>query len=217
MAFLVVVIVFVAASSLSVFRINILTPLFLSLPFSLDLIYIAWQAFFDAVLFLPVIIVMKRTKQTLGSMGISRENIGRMFALGLMWSAVLFAVQGLVAPYFGYGFTGFSASLAYAFIRLAIVGFSEETVWRGYIQTRLAAYSGTLKGLVATSLLFALLHFPIRYYQFSGASLEALASILLLFPISLLFGYMMLRCQNIIPSSVFHLFWDWDLVFWGLP
>ena len=46
---------------------------------------------------------------------------------------------------------------------------------------------------------------------------EALVMSLLAFSFNLLFGYMMLRSQNVIPSSVFHLFVNWTAIFWHLP
>jgi membrane protease YdiL (CAAX protease family) len=211
MAFLVIAIVSVATSVLVVFYRAIFNPL----P-KFDPLDVLLTIFFYALWFLPMVIVMKRTGQNRASIGINRENIGRTLVLGLTLSAVLFVAEGFLAPSLGRGFTGFSTSLGYAFIIYAIVGFSEETVWRGYIQTRLTAYGGTLKGLVATSILFSLLHFPAYYYQLSGVPLEALASSLLLFPVILLFGYIMLRCQNVISSSVFHLFYDLAQAFWQI-
>jgi len=182
---------------------------------AIDLLFFA---FYYAILLLPVIIAMKSTGQNLGSMGINGRDMGRMVVLGLTLSAILFTVQGFIAPSVGGGFTGFSLSQAYGLMLFTMVGFSEEIVWRGYVQTRLIAYSGTIKGLVAASLLFALWHFPLRYYQFSGVALEAFASALMIFPApSLLFGFLMLRSQNIIPPAVFHLFWDWSILFWQLP
>ena len=139
-----------------------------------------------------------------------------MLALGLIPSVVYITVAGFLAPSLGGGFKGFSPSLAYGLIGYAIVGFAEEIVWRGYIQTRLIAYSGTLKGLVTTALLFALWHLPTRYYMYSGVVLEAFASALLLLPISLLFGYIMLKSQNIIPSSIYHLFQDMNHLLWQI-
>ena len=140
-----------------------------------------------------------------------------MLALGFILSAISFTVLGFLAPSSGGGFTGFSPSLAYGLIVHAIIGFSEDIVFRGYIQTRLIAYSSTLKGLVVTSLLFALLHFPTCYFQYSGVALEALASTLLVLPVGLLFGYIMLRSGNIIPSSIFHLAGGWSYIFWRIP
>ncbi len=141
-----------------------------------------------------------------------------MCALGFMLGAIMFAIRGLSMPLWGGSFEGFSPSLIYGFVFFAIVGFGEEIVWRGYIQRRLVFYGGTLKGLVITSLLFAVLwHFPSSYYKHSGVVSEAFANTLLLFPISLVLGYIMLRSQNIIPPSIYHLFHDWSALFWQIP
>jgi membrane protease YdiL (CAAX protease family) len=176
-----------------------------------DAIDVLVFAFYYTVLLLSVVVAMKVTGQSLESIGVNGKDKGRMVVLGLTLSVILFIVQGLVSG--GRGFTGFSPSLAYGFIFFVMVGFSEELIWRGYIQTRLIAYGGTLKGYLVTSLLFALWHFPLYYY---GVALEALAHVLIvLFP-SLLFGYVMLRAQNIIPCSIFHLFLDWNILFWQI-
>jgi len=160
---------------------------------------------------------MKRTGQSFESIGISGKDKGRMLVLGFAVSAIFISISGFVAPYFGGSFAGFSFSLAYGLVLFAIVGFSEETIWRGYVQTRLTAYSGTLKGLVVTSLLFAILwHFPAEYYAQSGAIPDALVGTLTRFAPGLLFGYIMLRSQNTIPSSIFHLFWNLNILLWQL-
>ena len=216
MTFLVIVVVFVATALLAVFDYVILQPSLQPDTSSFGLVNVLLQVPYYIGWVLPVVIAMKRTKQNRWSIGISRENIGRMLTVGFALTAVLYAYDGFVAPYMGAGFAGFSPSLFYAFIVFTLAGFREEIVWRGYIQTRLVAYSGTLKGIVVTAILFTFLHFPVRYYQFSGVTLEALASTILLIPISLLFGYMMLRCQNTLPSSIFHVFYNWSGVVWQI-
>jgi membrane protease YdiL (CAAX protease family) len=174
------------------------------------------------VLYVPVLLVvavfMRRSGQNLESIGITGKDKERMLALGFAMSAIFLTISGLLAPSFGGGFAGFSPSLAYGLILYAIVGFTEETVWRGYVQTRLTAHFGKLTGLVITSLLFAVLwHFPVAYYvETSGVVLEALAwAITRVFP-GLLFGYIMAKSQNIIPSSIFHFFWNYGILLWQL-
>jgi len=217
---LVIVATFGVTSALVVFANTVVRPTFQldeRPPFTVDHINVLWTAFAFAIILLPLIVVMKRTKQNLGSIGINGKDRGRMLALGLILSMIYITVAGFLAPSLGGGFKGFSPSLAYGFIVSAIVGFGEEIVWRGYVQTRLIAYSGTPKGLMTTALLFALLHLPTRYYLFSGVVLEAFASALLLLPRSLLLGYIMLKSQNIIPSSIFHLFVNWSSLLWQIP
>ena len=217
LVFLVIMVMFIVSSAWNVFTYTIILPTLQPgerPPF--DVISVLFTSFIYATLLLPLILVMKRSGQNHGSIGITGENMWRMLALGLLLSAVFFTVIGFYALSSGGGFTSFSPSLAYGLIAFTINSFSEEIVWRGYTQTRLIAYGGTLKGVVATSLLFALWHFPTSYHYF-GVALEALASALLLFPISLLFGYIMIRSQNIIPSSIFHLFCNWSILFWRIP
>jgi CAAX protease family protein len=166
---------------------------------------------------LILIVAMKSTRQRLGTIGINKTDMRKMIALGAILSVIYVAVSGLLAPYAGGGFAGFSSSLAFPLVFSVIVGFSEEAVWRGYIQTRLTAYGGGIKGLVATSLIFAFGHFPTAYYyQASGDVLASLAWALVRIPVSLLLGYIMLKSQNIIPSVIFHLFVDWSVYLWRI-
>jgi len=187
-------------------------------PFVIGAFDILWAAFLHVMCFVVVIIAMRSSGQQLGSLGISRNGIRRMLALGLVVSAIYLTLAGLVAPSLGGGFAGFSPELAYGFILFTLVGFVEEILWRGYIQTRLVAHIGKLKGFVTTSLLFTVLwHFPGQFFLQSGAVVDAFVNTLTVFAPSLLFGYLMLRSQNVLPASIFHLFWDWNSVLWQIP
>jgi membrane protease YdiL (CAAX protease family) len=166
-----------------------------------DALLVSINAVYFAILLVPVILAMKGTGQNIGSIDINLKNKGRMLALGFILSLVYLVVSVFVAPSVGGDFAGFSSSLVYGFILYTIVGFSEEVIFRGYIQTRLVAHSGTFTGLMGTSLLFALYHFPVTAFQFSGVALDGLISALLRFPMGLLFGYMMVKSQNIISPQ----------------
>ena len=183
-----------------------------------DVVDVPWLLVLHAPALLAIFVVLKRTEQKLGSIGIGGGDWRRMLVLGVTVSAIFVTISGLIAPSLGGGFAGYSTTLAYGLAFFAIVGFSEEIVWRGFVQTRLTAYSGRLKGLAITSLFFAVLwHFPAEYYAQSGTVLAALAGTLTRVPPGLLFGYLMLRSQNIIPSSIFHLFWNWNIILWQVP
>lgn len=183
---------------------------------TLDFTFFSWTAFFYAIVFLIVIALMRRTRQKLGTVGIGKNDMGRMVAFGLIIGAISFIIWGMLAPYLGGGFTGFS-SLVYALIFTIMVGFCEEILFRGYVQTRLSAYGGRIRGLVFTSLLFAFWHFAAVYYHAaSGDVLATLAWCSVRVPFSLLFGYIMLKTQNILPSAMFHLFYDWGIYVWGI-
>jgi membrane protease YdiL (CAAX protease family) len=65
-----------------------------------------------------------------------------------------------------------------------MVGFSEETIFRGFIQNRLIARFGTLRGLVGTSFFFALYHLPLLYILYSDDILGSLLGALLRFSLA---------------------------------
>ena len=221
LAVLIIVAVFAGVSVWRVLTDTVFTPNFGKYQPIVNVrgIDVVWMMFLYVIVLPPLIVAMKKTGQGFGSIGIDGKDIGRMLALGFILGAIMFAVRGgLGVSVSGGGFTSFSSSLIYGFIFFTIVGFGEEIVWRGYVQTRLIAYGGTFKGLVVTSLLFAVLwHFPSSYYKHSGVIIEAFANTLVIFPISLLLGYIMLRSHNIIPPAIFHLFLDWSALFWQIP
>ena len=167
---------------------------------------------------LPLIIVARSTRQTFDSIGIRKENLRKTIIVGILPSAAFLILLILVAPAAGATFASLTAaSLGSGFIVFLLTGFSEEIVWRGYVQTRIIARAGKVYGLLAASLVFSLWHLPINYRLYGGV-LEALGtSLLVQLPLGLMFGYMMLRTQSIIPSSIYHLLYDWSPNFFQIP
>ena len=193
------------------------TGIFNQLPsFSAELGVLFWWAVLNGGSLLIVAVAVKTTHQTLASIGITRNYLWKAVALGLAASAILLAVDGLSFA-LGFKFSYYlSHSVGIGFALYSIVGFSEETVWRGYVQTRLVAYAGVFKGVIATSLVFGILyHFASAYYlEASQMVLMALAYASLRVFGGILFGYVMVKSQNIAASAILHLFFDWTTVLW---
>ena len=209
---------FVVTSLLEAFRFIVYRPMFHldTRPASIiDQFNVLYTFVFYAPWFALLFLATRRTGQKAGSLGIDGSNKRQVLAFGLSLGVVYFMVVGLFSSAFGSGFPGFSTSLIWGFLDNVIISLSEETVWRGYIQTRLVAFGGVTKGLLMASLLFGLLHFPQRFFMYSGAVIDSLASALLVCAAGLLFGYVMLRSQNILSSSILHLIGNWSALFWG--
>ncbi len=218
-AFILIIAVFMVTALAEAFRFIVYRPLFQldeRPPLTVDY----YDVTFTAIFYIPwgifLFLAMRNTGQNLRSIGLVKPGWKRALTFGLSLGAAYFGVVGLFASSFSSGFTATSSSLAYGLFNNSIIGLSEELVWRGYIQTRLIAGYGALKGLTGTSVLFAFLHFPQRYFLYSGATLEALASVLLVIAAGLLFGYVMLKSQNIIPPTIFHIAANWTALFWGI-
>ena len=168
------------------------------------------------VLLVPLAIVMRLSRQTLGSIGIRRGDESKMIGLGLAPSLVGLGLVVLLAQAVGAEFAGLTP-LTYGFAIFLPAGFSEEIVWRGYVQTRLIARTTVLRGLLLASLLFSLWHLPVNFLTFGGILEAFAASLLYQFPIGLALGYMMVKSQNILPSSIFHHFINWTRILFPIP
>ena len=95
-----------------------------------------------------------------------RRNSPYMILWGALLAFILFIAYTLLAHFFGspnasvstllrgVRFTGFLQK----FILFMAMGFSEEVVFRAYIQTRLVSRIGVIWGVLCTALVFTLLH-----------------------------------------------------------
>lgn len=202
----VVIALFIAVSILNIVERTVLAPYYqVSYP-PFDPIDVLWWIAFYAVISPPMLLAMKRTTQGLASIGVSTKDGARLLILGLGMGMTQFTIALLLAPLVGRGLAAFTLATVYALVALTVGGFAEEIVWRGYIQTRLVAHSGMVKGLLGASLLFAFWHFPARYFQYGVDG--GLASSVTFLPAGLIFGFVMLRARNIIPGSIFHVSWN---------
>ncbi len=167
-----------------------------------------------ALLLASIIVAAWATRPSWASLGLSRKSLGRMVVLGLVPSALyvpsvglLYPVAGLLGP----------VPLAIGLVWSAMAGFSEEIVFRGYLQTRFEAAWGTWIGFTVTVVVFAFAHFPGSYVLYSGNVLNALLSSLGRIGLGLLLGFYFLRSRNIVPGGISHTFYNWALVLWQVP
>lgn len=167
-----------------------------------------------SILLLIVGVAMRRTNQKLDSIGFRKNGLGKSAILGVSMGAILTVIYSVVVSSLGMRFVGLSSILLFGLVFFIMVGFSEETVFRGFIQTRLVARFGKLPGLVIASFLFALYHYPLLYFLSSGDILGSLSGALLrIFP-GLIVGYLMIRSQNLVAPIIFHTIYDYLIFVW---
>ncbi len=168
----------------------------------------------DALLLATVFVAARATRQPWASVGLSRKSLLRMVLLGLVPSAVYVPSVGLMYP--AAGFPGADA-LAIGLVWTAIVGFSEEITFRGYLQTRFEGALGTGAGYALAVVVFAFAHFPGSYVLYDGDVLAATLSALGRVGLGLLLGYFYIRSRSIVPGAISHWFYNWALVLWQIP
>ena len=164
------------------------------------------QQFVLLVYFVPMALALRLNSERLQSVGLTRANLGKATVVGLILAAItlLFAKGG---PGSVLEFTP-SRNLN-TLIYFSFVGFGEEILFRGYLQSRLVAWRGMTQGWVIASVIMALVHLPQRIMAQGMNSPEAIVSSLALIPVSLFAGFVMLRTGNVVAPGLFHTFANW--------
>lgn len=163
-------------------------------------------------------LVKKIEKENLSSLGFTKKN----FFPSLYWGiglGLVFAFEGFMAnslkygklrlPVLGYGPAGFLEALFISFV----TAFSEETVFRGYIFTRLRRLwkKDWLAGIVS-SLLFVLIHLPVGVFVLGYTPLLMLVYFLFVFIFGVGSAFVFTQSENIFSSILLHVFWSWPIV-----
>jgi len=181
-----------------------------------DPLYVIRDVIAIGILLLPVVGALKFSKQTFADIAIIRKNFGRNLSLGILTSLMLILFLGVLSPVLGGGLAGFSVATVYLLLSYVILGVGEEIVFRGYIQTRLVAYSGSAIGIGVTSLCYAAYNFPLGYFCFSGDIRLAMVYAAWRFSSGLLYGYAFHKSQSIFSSSIVHILLVWGGLLFGL-
>ncbi|MBN1261007.1 MAG: CPBP family intramembrane metalloprotease [Anaerolineae bacterium] len=201
----------------------------LALLFVLQLLQVPGEASFltrgllltgtSLLMCLPIGISLKLRRQTPETVGLSRENLPAALALGTvlalatlaLFAAITLLNKGALA----------SKSLAtpqrllYLITTFTISALAHEFIYRGYLQTRLSAWGGKLKGLLASALIYALWHWP-KFLQAEFNGITMLVQFIALFAFGLALGIIYNRTKSILPATLFHASNDLAQTLWSL-
>lgn len=168
------------------------------------------NGFIYLIIISPVLIAMKKCKETWSSAGITKIKLFESLFIGA-FIGILSIVMTLICTNISIikVFPQLNMSHFWALIYFFIVGFCEELMFRGYLQTRFIAWLGKYKGWIFASIFMALVHLPQRMLIGGMNLTSALASAVSLISISMLMGFMMIRTRNVIASAVYHTLADW--------
>ncbi len=181
-----------------------------------DPIYVLRAAIAIGLLVLPTAAMLRLSKQDLADIGATRKNLARNVALGGLVSVVLVGVLAVLSPWLGGGFAGFSVPTIYLFLSYVVIALGEEAVFRGYIQTRLVASSGSILGVGGATLLYALYNVPLGFFCYGGNVFSALVYGAWRLSTGLVYGYAFHKSQNIVPSVIVHIFLVWGGLLFSL-
>jgi membrane protease YdiL (CAAX protease family) len=109
------------------------------------------------IFLLPAGIAANQSNEPLRSFGISRTNLWQSALIGSAFVILMFYMQN-IDPF--ETIREFEQQQGIRLIYFAFIGFEEEILFRGYLQTRLIAWLGKWQGWGLASIIMALGHFP---------------------------------------------------------
>ena len=160
------------------------------------------------VAFLTAFFAMRKYifKRSFAEMGLTWKNLipdlGKGFGMSVVLIVagfvVLLILQKVTYTGIRFNFEQFSGLL----VLFLLQSWSEEIMSRGFLLATIAHYFGDSAGLIASSLLFSLLHFANPDFAWIGAANIFLAGIAL--------GLLYLKYRNLWVCTGFH--WGWNFV-----
>lgn len=158
----------------------------------------------------PILIVMRKCREKWDSIGVSKINLLKSVFVGTI-TGIISIILALI--YMNIGiikvFSQLNIAHFWGLLYFCVVGFSEEFMFRGYLQTRLIAWLGRYKGWILTSIFMALVHLPQRMFVGGMNFTSAFMSTVSLISISMLMGFMMIRTENVFAAAIYHTLADW--------
>lgn len=167
---------------------------------------------------LPLFWLIKNQKQFLSSIGWSLKNLFKSLYLGI-GLGIVFAFEGLLINNLKYGEFHFtklpfsSLDLLLLALGLAFISaISEETVFRGFIFTRLQfVFKNEWLANILASLGWTLIHLPVALIIFQYPFEQMLVYLVLVF----IFGFASClvygRTGTITASILLNVFWSWPI------
>jgi len=168
---------------------------------------VAERALLSLICLLPFIVALIARGQPLKSIGWHSANLRAALSIGMMLAILTIFLRGKFMTIIG----GVSRTQASALGVYLVLALAEETIFRGYIQSRLQSQWGQTWGLLATALLYTFWQLPGRLWVLPFASLWPF--VVLGFIQGLLLGYIMQKSGHVLAPALYHAISMWMMVF----
>jgi len=162
----------------------------------------------NAFLLLPMGIWLWRRRAGLVACGWGRARLGKAVIIGALLGAAALLLRA--HPFAPERLT--VADTWWALVTYSVVALAEETLFRGFLQSRLEGWLGHRLGWLMTALLFTAIHLPARLLGGEPLNQALFYAATQLLPMSLFFGAAMWGTQHVAAPTLLHLAWNWASV-----
>lgn len=166
---------------------------------------------------IPVFYLLKLEKLPLSSVGITLKNLfpSVYLALGL---GAFFVMEAAIANFVKHGGLNFNANIGEKVLLFSLIisfatAFSEETVFRGYIFTRLwRIWKNEWLANLVSAILFMLVHLPVGIFVLGYTPLVMVIYLFFVLVFAVGSAFVFARTGNITSSILLHVFWSWPII-----
>ncbi len=166
---------------------------------------------------LPLIIILRKEKNGLGSLGITFKNFFASVYLSLGLGAV-FVAEALLTNYLKYGGFNFGANIGSLPLLPSLglsfaTAFSEETAFRGYIFNRLSqVLKNDVTANIVQTILWTAIHVPIAFFVLKMGMVPGIVYLLITAIFGLGSAFVFGRTKNVFGSIFLHVLWEWPII-----
>ncbi len=167
----------------------------------------------------PTLWLIRREKANLTSIGWSGKNLFKSLYLGI-GLGIIFAVEGALTNSLKYGGSSFVGlpylslgSLIFALVVSLVTAISEETVFRGFIFSRLCVFfKNEWKANLWSSLGWVLVHLPVTIFILHYTPVQTVTYFILVFIFGVGSALVYARTKTVVASVLLHVFWSWPIL-----
>jgi membrane protease YdiL (CAAX protease family) len=160
------------------------------------------------------IVTVKLRGQKISSVGITKYKLKKTVIVGCITGLLLLLTGSLIPGIIqGREWNSPLTILYKIFYFFIIIGFVEELVFRGFIQTRLhGLIQNEIAVTVVTGILFSLMHIPFQMALYNMKTFQYISNntgtLLLLFFWHIVFAFLYKKFNSIVTGTLFHGFMD---------
>jgi membrane protease YdiL (CAAX protease family) len=163
--------------------------------------FMALTKLFEASVVIALILLLNLLwGEGLGSLYIQKGRLGLGLFIGLSLLAINAATGIVTGATLGHAGEQLVARLPWALLFALANGLMEELWFRGLFLRRFASVIGVVGAIIVTSIPFTVMHAAASYMN----ATEAILFQLIIFPMALLFAYLMYKLDNLWGSALYH-------------
>jgi membrane protease YdiL (CAAX protease family) len=177
-------------------------PFFRTINVPMDTpLHLALMKVYEVVLVVATILILSKLwGNDLGSLYIKKGRLGLSLFIGISLLVINAATGIVTGAALGRAGDELIAQLPGALVFSLANGFMEELLFRGLFLRRVAAVIGEVGSIIVTSIVFTVMHAAASYMN----PAEAILFQVIIFPMALLFAYLMHKTDNVWGAALYH-------------